>query len=116
MRHPTKLFREINLARRSLSLQREFAAPNSESAYRTEILSTLRTDMSPPCVPSKSKTVGSDVENGNVVLGGRKKSAAIEKRGSKIDNPCAFVVRRSEVVTLCVIEDVRWRMAIFSFQ
>lgn len=97
-------------------MQREFAAPNSESAYRMEILSTLRTEMSPPCVPSKAKTVESDVENGNVVLGGRKKSVAIEKRGSKIDNPCAFVVRRSEVVTPCVTEDVRWRMAISSFQ
>jgi len=80
------------------------------------ILSTPRTEISPPCVPSKVKTVESEVVNGNVVLGGRKKSVVIAKRGSNIDNPCAFVVRRSEVVTPCVIEDVRWRMAIFSFQ
>lgn len=97
-------------------MQRALAAPNSDSAYRTETLSTLRTEISPPCVPSKVRMVESEVVNGNAVLGGRKKSVVIVKRGSKIDNPCAFVVRMSEVVTPCVIEDVRWRMTIFSFQ
>jgi hypothetical protein len=67
-------------------------------------------------MPSKDKTVERVVVNGNVVLGGRKKSVVIAKRGSKIDNPSAFVVRRSEVVAPCRIEDVRWRMTIFSFQ
>jgi hypothetical protein len=97
-------------------LQRELAAPNSDSAYRTEILSTLRTEISPPCVPSKANTVESDVVNGNVVLGGRKKSVVIVKRGSNIVNPSAFVVRRREVVTPCGIEDIRRRMTIFSFR
>jgi hypothetical protein len=67
-------------------------------------------------VSSELKTVERDVVNGNVVLGGRKKSVAIVNRGSKIDNPCAFVVRRSEVVTPRVIEDVRWQMTVFSFR
>lgn len=97
-------------------MQREFAAPISDSEYRTEILSTLRTEISQPCVPSKANTVESDIVNGNVVLGGRKKSVVIVKRGSNIDNPSAFVVRRREVVAPRAIEDVRWRMTILSFQ
>ena len=68
------------------------------------------------CVPSKAKTAEREVVNGNVVLGGWKKCAAIAKREPNMDNPCAFVVSRREVVTPCGSDDASWRTSRFSFQ